>query len=75
MYIPSIFLLSIIVPSYGGFHRFKNSIFILAVFTFLASFFYPASLVCDLPLAWPVFHNIVCICIGSIFHIGEKMWT
>jgi hypothetical protein len=26
----------------------------------------------DLPLLWPVFHNIACICIESIFHIWEK---
>jgi hypothetical protein len=42
------------------------------IFTFLTSFFYPPSLVSDLCLVWPVFHNIACICIWSIFHKGEK---
>jgi hypothetical protein len=29
--------------------------------------------VSDLPLAWPVFHNIVNICIVSVFHIWQKI--
>jgi hypothetical protein len=37
------------------------------IFTFLTSFFYPSSLVCDLTLAWPVFHNIVLFVSGLYF--------
>jgi hypothetical protein len=41
------------------------------IFTFLTSFCFPPSTISDLPLAWPVFHNIACICIGPIFHIWQ----
>jgi hypothetical protein len=30
----------------------------------LTSFFYPPSLMCGLPLAWPVFHNIAVFVLG-----------
>jgi hypothetical protein len=38
----------------------------------LLNFFYPPSLICDLLLAWPVFHNIAYICIGSITTYERK---
>jgi hypothetical protein len=34
------------------------------IFTFLTSFFYLPPLICDLPLAWPVFHNIAVFILG-----------
>jgi hypothetical protein len=43
------------------------------IFTFLTSFFYCPFLISDLPLAWPVFHNIACIGVGPIFQ-NEKTW-
>jgi hypothetical protein len=33
-------------------------------FAFLISSFYPSSLICDLPLVWPVFHNIAVSVLG-----------
>jgi hypothetical protein len=38
----------------------------------LLNFHYSPSSISDFPLTWPVFHNIACICIGSVFHIWEK---
>jgi hypothetical protein len=66
----SIFLLSTLVPSLWWFQQVKNFFFhsciesTSAIFTFWPSFFYPPSLLCDLSLAWPVFHNIAVFVLG-----------
>jgi hypothetical protein len=65
-------------PSYGGCNRFKYSIysFLYRQYTnhihLLTSLFHLHHLRCDIPLAWSVFYNIACICIGYIFLIWEK---
>jgi hypothetical protein len=75
---PLFFFLSTLVLLLWWFQQFKK-VYIHScieststIFTFLTSFFYPTYLVCDLPLAWSVFHNIAYMCIRSIFHIWEK---
>jgi hypothetical protein len=56
--------------SYGGFKLFKNSIFILCIqsvstiFSHLASFLYPTSLLGDPLFVWPVFHYIAVFVLG-----------
>jgi hypothetical protein len=50
------------------------------IFTFLTSFFYPPSLICDLPLTCPVFHNIALFVLGlySTYerkHSAFAFWT
>jgi hypothetical protein len=50
-------------------HSFKGN---TSTIFFLTFFFYPPFLVCYLPLTWPFFYNIACICIGPIFRIWEK---
>jgi hypothetical protein len=78
LFISSIFLLSTLVSFLWWFQQVKKFCInshigsISTIFTFLTSFFYLPSLICDLPLMRPVFHNIACICIRSIFHIWEK---
>jgi hypothetical protein len=45
------------------------------MFTFLTSFIYPPSLVCDLPLVWPVFHDIAAFVLGLYStYERENMW-
>jgi hypothetical protein len=61
-FISSIFLLSTLVPFLWLFqlvYKFYIHSCIAStstIFIFLTSSSYPPSLVCDLPLAWPVFH-------------------
>jgi hypothetical protein len=38
--------------------------YINIIITFLTSFFYCPSLICDFPLVWPVFHNIAILVLG-----------
>jgi hypothetical protein len=47
------------------------------IFIFLTSFFYPPTLICDLPLAWPVFHNIAIFVLGlySTYERKRDFWT
>jgi hypothetical protein len=42
------------------------------MFTFLASFFYLPSLVCDLPLVWPIFHKIAVFVLGLYYTYESK---
>jgi hypothetical protein len=44
------------------------------IFTFLTSFFYPLSSLCDLPLVWPVFHDIAVSVLVYIPCMRENMW-
>jgi hypothetical protein len=69
-FISFIFLLSVLVPFLWCFqHIWKFCVHsyienMSTTFTFLTSFFYPPSLICDLPLTWPVFHNIAVFVLG-----------
>jgi hypothetical protein len=42
------------------------------IFIFLISFFFPPQLVCDIPLAWQVIHNIAVFVLGLCFRDERK---
>jgi hypothetical protein len=76
-FIFSIFLHSTLLPSLWWFqliYKFYIHSCIEStstIFTFLFSFFYPISLVGDLPLVWPILYNIVIFVLG-LYSIYER---
>jgi hypothetical protein len=42
------------------------------IYTVFTAFFYPPTSICNFPLVWPVFHNIVYICIVYVSHMREN---
>jgi hypothetical protein len=41
------------------------------IFTYFTFTYYPPSLICDLPFAWPVFHNITVFVLG-LYSTSER---